>query len=195
MAAPIPFSPVTDPPNISALTLMVAGLFGNLFARHPNQQADQLRWLIHIKFAERRAGKEARQHRLADIHRVENTSQCGVAQSEPPAHFQTYLWLISPNELLRGLLVTLADPASEFGVIGPRRGRFDSIPPSVLLHYRRALASKDSSRNAPRVSVVVGHRDQADGMISLWSPTKRWHRRREEPGLPEAPGKQEFTYE
>ena len=89
---------------------------GQAVPGHAHEQANELRGLVQVEIADGRPEEEADHDRLADVHRVEHPAQPRVAEPEQGADLQPDLRLVAPDQLLRGTLVTLADPADEVGV-------------------------------------------------------------------------------
>jgi len=73
-----------------------------------------------VKVTDRRSSEETGQNGLAGIHRVEYEPPSRVAQSQPAAHFQTDLTLVTSDKFLRRPLVALAYPAGAFRGGGQR---------------------------------------------------------------------------
>ncbi len=99
----------------------MARLLGHLVAGHADEQPDELRRLVQVEVADGRPGEEAGEDRLADVHRIEDAPQGGVAEPEPAADLQPDLGLVTPDELLGRPLVALADAEDEVRVLVPRR--------------------------------------------------------------------------
>src|SRR4051812_4222910 len=61
--------------HVAAVPLVVLDVFGELVAGHADQQADQLLRLVGVEVADGGPHEEAGQHRLQDVHRVEDAPQ------------------------------------------------------------------------------------------------------------------------
>jgi hypothetical protein len=84
-------------------------LLGHLAAGHADEQPDELGRLVQVEVPHGRAGEEAGEDRLADVHRVEDPPQRGVAQPQPGADLNADLGFVTADEVLGRALVALAD--------------------------------------------------------------------------------------
>src|SRR5262249_28106307 len=89
-----------------------------------------------------RADKEARQHRLTDVRRVEDAPQGGIR--EPPAHDQPDRRLIAPHQLRSRLVIAGAHAEDEV----PKRKvhRHDGAPSGIrpLVFLYRGFSAEDN---------------------------------------------------
>ncbi len=72
-----------DAAGVTALGMLSPRLGDQLVAGHGGEQLQELLGSLQLVLAGGRADEEAAQHRLADVHRVEQGSQASVGQPEP----------------------------------------------------------------------------------------------------------------
>jgi len=94
-----------------ALDVGPAGVRGQLVAGHRAQQLQQVLRRLQVELSQGGAGEEAGQHRLTDVHRVEDAAQAGVAQLHP--HRPPDVRLVLPHQFLGGRRVAAADSTNE----------------------------------------------------------------------------------
>ena len=111
VVAPVAARLALDPAEIAPAGPLALHLAGQLVPRHRRQQLEQLVGRLQLILPQRGADEEARHHRLADVHRVEQPVQPGVHQPDPrrPADRR----LVSPDQLGRRLLVAVADATDQ----------------------------------------------------------------------------------
>ena len=104
---------IRDAALVAALGPFLARLIGDLVAGDGDEQFPELGRLIQVVLPRRRAHEEAGQHRLADIHRIEDPAQARIAQVQP--NFQADRRLVAAHQLGRRLPVAGANVPQEPG--------------------------------------------------------------------------------
>ena len=131
--------------NVPTLRLVLAGLLGDLVARHRAEQGEQLLGAVQVVLAQGRADEEALEHRLAEVGRLEQAPEPGIPQPQSDLHPQGRLE--AADELDGGRLVAGPDPAQELGErrVAPPGACVASCPSSVIM---AVLAQVDQEAGA-----------------------------------------------
>ena len=95
-------------PAVAAPGMLPTHLECQLVPGHADQEPDELVGALDLELARRRPGEEADQHRLGDVHRVEDAEQGAIAEPQPDLAADHALE--SLDQFASGVLVPLADP-------------------------------------------------------------------------------------
>jgi hypothetical protein len=104
---------------ITPRRLLLAGAIDELLLAHRGQEPQQLRWLLNLVLAQRRAHEEAGEDRLADVHRIEQPPEAGINQSD--AGFAADRRLVEAADFSRRFLIARSytpDKITELALFG-----------------------------------------------------------------------------
>src|SRR5262245_6776521 len=100
------------PPGVAALAIVEPRGGGEFVAGHRDQQAEQLRQVAQVELTRGGPDKEACQHGLADVHRIEESRQPLIFEVQ--ADFAANERFVTADELFRRSRVPGADAVDEF---------------------------------------------------------------------------------